>query len=243
MAISFVQGQMLQSTLNRAGDTLTIANANIVYSNANVGLGGITPTTELEVAGTITVGNITISNVGNIDVGNVNIANLAEPVANADAATKYYVDSVSGNIGNIGNLTFSNTTISTGLVDGNITLQPTGNAVAIIDTTTGLIVPVGNTAQRPSPVNQGTVRYNTDLLGLEIYNGSYWDSEQVTNQTLNGDGSTAVFTLDRVTITAAALIMLNGVVQLPTTAYSVSGNALTFTEAPATGDVIDIRFL
>lgn len=243
MAVSFVQGQMLQSTLNRAGNALTIANANIVYSNANVGLGGITPGSELEVAGTITVGNITISNVGNIDAGNVNIANLAEPVANSDAATKAYVDSMSGNIGNIGNLSFSNTTISTSLVTGNITLKPTGTATVIIDTTTGILMPVGNTAQRPSPVTQGTVRYNTDLSGLEVYNGSYWDSEQVTNQTLNGDSSTTVFALDRTSTTAAVLIMLNGVVQLPTTAYSVSGTTLTFTQAPATGDVIDIRFL
>jgi hypothetical protein len=42
------------------------------------------------------------------------------------------------------------------------------------------------------------------------------------------------------------LIMLNGVVQLPTTAYSVSpspGNTLIFTEAPVSTDVIDVRYL
>jgi len=49
--------------------------------------------------------------------------------------------------------------------------------------------------------------------------------------------------LDTSTTTAAALIMLNGVVQIPTTAYSVSTTTLTFTEAPASGDVIDVRFL
>jgi hypothetical protein len=43
--------------------------------------------------------------------------------------------------------------------------------------------------------------------------------------------------------------MLNGVVQLPTTSYTVPlilgqpGNVLTFNEAPAGGDVIDVRFL
>jgi hypothetical protein len=49
--------------------------------------------------------------------------------------------------------------------------------------------------------------------------------------------------LDRDSTTAATLIMLNGIVQLPTTAYSVSGNTLTFTQAPETNDIIDIRFL
>jgi hypothetical protein len=33
------------------------------------------------------------------------------------------------------------------------------------------------------------------------------------------------------------------VIQIPTLAYSVSGTTLTFTEAPATGDIIDVRRL
>jgi hypothetical protein len=68
----------------------------------------------------------------------------------------------------------------------------------------------------------------------------------VTNQTFNGDGSTVAFTLNRSTTSAAALIMLNGVTQLPGTAYNISPNPsvnLIFTEAPAVSDVIDIRYL
>jgi hypothetical protein len=80
---------------------------------------------------------------------------------------------------------------------------------------------------------------------LEIYDGAEWDSvvSDVTNQTLNGDGSTLVFALDRDSTTAASLIMLNGVVQLPTVAYTVAGNVLTFSQAPESTDVIDVRFL
>jgi hypothetical protein len=40
--------------------------------------------------------------------------------------------------------------------------------------------------------------------------------------------------------------MLNGIVQLLGTAYNMSPNpstSLVFTEAPAEGDIIDIRFL
>jgi hypothetical protein len=65
----------------------------------------------------------------------------------------------------------------------------------------------------------------------------------VTNQLFNGDGSTLVFTLDRTTTSAAALVMFNGVVQIPTVAYTVTGNIITFAEAPLSTDVIDIRFL
>jgi hypothetical protein len=68
----------------------------------------------------------------------------------------------------------------------------------------------------------------------------------VTNQILNGDGSTLTFVLDRSTTTAAALVVLNGITQVPTQAYNMSPNPsvnLVFTEAPQVGDVIDIRFL
>ena len=68
----------------------------------------------------------------------------------------------------------------------------------------------------------------------------------VTNQTLSGDGSTTAFTLNRSTTTAAALIMLNGITQVPTQAYSMTPSPsanLVFSEAPGTGDIIDIRFL
>jgi hypothetical protein len=181
-------------------------------------------------------------------VGNVNINNLAEPVANSDAATKQFVLDNLGNIGNIGNLTVSNTTISTSLANGNITLQSTGTGLVTIAGTAGYIVPAGNTAQRPSPAVQGTVRFNTDNLRLEVYDGVEWDQVVggVTNETFNGDGSTVSFSLNRVTTTAGALIMLNGVVQMPVTAYNVTpspGNTLIFTEAPASTDVIDVRYL
>ena len=152
-----------------------------------------------------------------------------------------------GNV-SIGNLQISNTTITTDGTIANIVIQPTGNGIVSINTTTGLILPVGNTDQRPSPASEGTMRFNSDNLRVEVYDGTEWDQivSGVTNQTLNGDGSTVAFTLDRSTTSAAALIMLNGVTQLPGTAYNISPNPsvnLIFTEAPSVSDVIDIRYL
>jgi hypothetical protein len=149
-----------------------------------------------------------------------------------------------GNV-NLGNLLVSNTTISGNIANASITLEPTGSGVVIIDTTTGLVVPVGNTAQQPSPAATGTVRFNTDIVRLEVYDGAEWDSvvAGVTNQLFNGDGSTLVFTLDRDSTSAATLIMFNGVVQIPTIAYTVAGNVLTFAEPPLPTDTVDVRFL
>jgi hypothetical protein len=195
------------------------------------------------------VGNIIIPNVGNVSLANVNINNLANPVANSDAATKFYVDSATGNIGNIGNLTVSNTTISTSLANGNITLTATGTGIVTVSGTAAVNIPAGSTAQRPAAGNvAGSLRFNTDNLRLEVYDGSEWDQVVggVTNQTLNGDGSTVSFALDRTTTTAGTLIMLNGIVQTPTTTYTISpspGNTLVFSEAPVSTDVIDVRYL
>lgn len=152
-----------------------------------------------------------------------------------------------GNV-SIGNLQISNTTITTDGTIANITLQPTSNGIVIIDTTTGLVLPVGNTDQRPDPGTTGTLRFNTDYTRIEYYDGSEWDivAGGVTNETFNGDGSTVAFVLARKSTTGSTLVMLNGIVQLPNTAYVVNGvgnNVLTFSEAPAVSDIIDVRFL
>jgi hypothetical protein len=164
---------------------------------------------------------------------------------------EYVGDLGIGNIGNanIGNLSISNTTITTTLANGNITLTATGTELVQVTGNRGLVIPSGNTTQRPSPAQTGTIRINTELGQIEGWDGDSWVSGSgfdITNETLNGDGSTVSFALNRTTTTAGALIMLNGVVQLPTTSYAVvpsPGNTLVFTEAPVSTDVIDVRYL
>jgi hypothetical protein len=196
--------------------------------------------------GDITVGNIVISNVGNISAGNVNINNLAEPTANTDAATKFYVDSMAGNVTGIGNLTVNDTTIQTVAANANINIQTNGTGIFVIEGTNGFVMPVGNTAQRPDPASAGTLRFNSEYARIEYYDGAEWDvvAGGVTNQTIStADGAEDTFTLDRESTTAAVLVMLNGIVQIPTSSYTVTGNSLVFTQAPAVSDIIDIRFL
>ena len=248
-SISYVAGSMLNSNLQRDSDLGFSGNLLYIdYTGNTVGINTSTPGAAFEVVGNVKVGNIIIPNVGNVSLANVNINNLAGPYANSDAATKLYVDQNISNISAIGNLTVSNTTVSTGLANGNIALTATGTGLVTINGSLGFIIPVGNTAQRPSPAVQGTMRFNSDTLRVEVYDGTEWDVivGGVTNEVFNGDGSTVTFALNRTTTTAGTLIMLNGVVQVPTTAYAITpspGNTLVFTQAPAVGDVIDVRYL
>jgi hypothetical protein len=93
------------------------------------------------------------------------------------------------------------------------------------------------------------LRFNNFSNSVEYYTGSAWQGTGsvftlISDQQFSGDGTTTAYTLSQATTTAASIVSINGVVQIPTLAYSVTGGTtLTFTEAPATGDVIDVRVL
>jgi hypothetical protein len=135
-------------------------------------------------------------------------------------------------------------TISAGSIINGAGLQ--------INTTDSFLLPVGSTSQRPSSQGYtdtaGMLRYNTTTNNIEFYNGSSWTAPGqvftvIADAQFTGTGSQTVFTLPSTQTTASCMITINGVLQLPTLAYSVSGTTLTFTEAPANTDVIDVRML
>jgi len=74
------------------------------------------------------------------------------------------------------------TLTKSGDATGNLTLQTNGNTALTINTSQNIIfnstgaftVPVGNTAQRPSPAANGMIRYNTTTSKLEGYINSAW---------------------------------------------------------------------
>jgi hypothetical protein len=111
-----------------------------------------------------------------------------------------------------------------------------------------MIVPTGSTAQRPGTGVTGMVRINNSTNKMEYYANSEWKTADsaftvIASETFDGDDSTVAFTLSDSQTTASCIVAINGVLQLPTTAYGVSGTTLTFTEAPATNDKIEVRKL
>jgi hypothetical protein len=160
---------------------------------------------------------------------------------------------VGGGVGLGGNLNVGgNTSIAGNLISnsltGNIiadTITPYKTSVTIFNSTTALGIPVGNIAQRPSnPVN-GYVRYNTDYASMEVYSNGGWLTlgNEITSSNIQGDGSTATFTLTQVGQTDGMLVSINGVVQQPYIAYNVSGSSITFSQPPASTDYVDVRYL
>jgi hypothetical protein len=128
------------------------------------------------------------------------------------------------------------------------TATPTTGAALKVGTTDSILIPVGNAAQRPGTPVTGMLRFNTTDDTLEYYDSDSWEGVStvftiIVADDFTGDGSTVAFTLSQDSTTAATIVSINGVVQIPVTAYSVTGNVLTFTEAPESSDVIDARIL
>jgi hypothetical protein len=182
--------------------------------------------------------------------GNAVTSSVGNVVLNDDVDITGNITITGNVVGNLmaGNISILTNTISSINTNGNILLDPNGTGYVKITGTNGFLPPLGDDSARPGTPPSGLTRYNTDSNLLEFYNGSVWvvagpEAGTITAQTLAGDGSTVTFTLERSTTTEAVFVSTNGTVQKPGTAYTVTNAEITFVEAPAAGDTIDVRFI
>ena len=236
--------------------------------NSNAAVTGVTITASGNLAGnnaviTGDVGAATGSFSGNVSAGNVSTtnvsatgqANLGNIVISGDDITgtngQVLVNSALADV----NFIVSGDTIANLLVvdagtDSVIigSGTPTTGAALKVGTTDSMMVPVGNIGQRPATGVTGMMRFNTSTNFLEYYDSDSWvpasaEFTVIVADSFVGNGVQTVFTLSAESTTAGTIVAINGVVQIPVTAYAVSGTTLTFTEAPEPSDVIDARIL
>ena len=163
---------------------------------------------------------------------------------------------INGNINAAGNVTANN---FTGNVVGNITgnvvgtlhgnvyadiITPYQTNITVFNSNTAIRIPVGDTVHRPTG-SSGMIRFNTDTPALEYYDGTMWVpvTNTVVDQQITPDGVNSTFTLNQAATSVGVIVSINGVLQQPGSAYSVSGTQITFTQTPLTSDIVDVRFL
>ena len=146
---------------------------------------------------------------------------------------------------NLGNIQIVGSTISSTF--GNLTLTPgsnDANNVVVINSTSAIDLPTGPTSARPVNAIGGSLRYNSDNNNLEVFiTNTGWVPliNQITTQAFTPDGTTTTFTLSAASTTNAVIVSINGTLQQPGTAYTVSGTNLIFAEVPKTTDIIEVR--
>jgi hypothetical protein len=104
----------------------------------------------------------------------------------------------------------------------------------------GVVLPTGDSSQRPDNPAFGLIRYNTDSSGfIEFFNGTQYvalssGDVEYTVDNFVGNGVQTVFTMSVAETTATQLIVFVGsIYQEPATSYTVNGGFdITFTSAP-----------
>jgi hypothetical protein len=165
-----------------SGKTMTVFNngTNIVEVNTyatNFAIGGTFSATGNLSALNISTANVTATGAGSF-TGNVSAGNFSTAGNSA----------VTGN-SNVGGIL---TVTGNAAVGGNLTVTGSGSFAA----TSALKIPVGTTAQQPSPVT-GQIRFNSDINQYEGYFASAWGQ---LGGGATGGGSDQVFVLNDQTV-------------------------------------------
>jgi hypothetical protein len=169
----------------------------------------------------------------------------ADPVDAQDFVTLNYLNA--GGTVNLGNFSFSGNTITQTSSNADFELDNSGTGKFVLLGTSGLVLPSGNTASRPT-AQTGIIRYNTDTSKYEVsQDGSTWTalrteqtSREVIKDIFTGDGSTVTFVSPNVaTAPENVIVYIDGVMQEPDYNYTTDGSTSSITitggDAPHVG--------
>ena len=222
-------------------NTFTIGTAAYHVSNGNFGIGNNAPIDKLSINGTTFLqGNVIFGN-SSITVGlqaNGSYGTAGQLLTSNGTATywstgvaqtsKIYSKTVA--------LASQNTfTTSTAFTAGAIDVYVNGVHLANSDYT---------------EVNSTTVQLGFNCTAGQIVEISGYAPQSVVGNVVysaavnvfNGTGAQTIFGLTTSNVsTQSAFVFINGVLQNPSNAYSISANVITFTTAPSNNDLIEIR--
>jgi len=134
-----------------------------------------------------------------------------------------------------GNFTFSGSSVNQDVTNADFTLGTSGTGQYIFSSNTGVVVPTGTTAERPT-AQEGVIRFNTQTAKYEVSeDGSTWSNLRtesvagaITKDIFTGDGSTTAFTMSEEPDNVKnVIIYIDGVMQEPTQNYTMSGTTIT----------------
>ena len=147
-----------------------------------------------------------------------------------------------------GNTEFDGNNINNVVTNANMSFGTQGTGQYVFSSNTGVVLPTGTTAQRPT-AQEGVIRFNTTTGKYEVsQDGSTYTNlrtdataASITKDIFTGDGSTQTFTM---TITPSdennIVVYIDGVMQEPDQNYSISGTTIDFGEAAHTGARISV---
>jgi hypothetical protein len=147
------------------------------------------------------------------------------------------------NVAATGDFTFTGNTIATSSSNADFEMEASGTGQYVFTSDTGVVLPTGTTAQRPS-AQEGIIRFNTETGQYEVsQDGSTYtnlrtdaDAADVSKDIFSGDGSTQSFTMSITpTDENTIVVYVDGVMQEPDQNYTISGTTIDFGEAAHDG--------
>ena len=136
-----------------------------------------------------------------------------------------------------GNTEFTTNNIGNIVTNADMTFTTQGTGLFDFNTTTGVVVPNGTTAERPT-AQTGIIRFNTTTGKYEVStDGSTYSALRteaaagdINKDVFTGDGSATQFTMTYTPTDAKNIIVyVDGVMQEPTQNYTIASNVLAFT--------------
>ena len=152
------------------------------------------------------------------------------------------------NVADTGDFSFSGNQVSTTSSNADMEFDTSGTGQYVFQANTGIIIPKGTTAQRPS-AEPGVLRFNTETGRYEVsQDGSTftnlrtdYDADNIVKDIFAGDGSTQSFTMSTNPEGVENIIVyIDGVMQEPTQNYTISGTTIDFGEAAHAGARISV---